>query len=125
MFGAFRARHTISGRKLKAGDLEPVRRIEEFTGAGQRREWPAKAKARIVAESCQAFRFVAICCRSPWARPWCRGACKAGRHQKGPELHLTFIWYFLFSSRSTPVSNRSIPPTVQGCLSGHALSNPR
>ena len=44
MFGAFRARHTISGRKLKAGDLEPVRRIKEFTGAGQRREWPAKAK---------------------------------------------------------------------------------
>lgn len=42
---------TISELKLKSGDLEPVRRIEVFTGAGRRREWPAEEKARIVAES--------------------------------------------------------------------------
>ena len=30
---------------------EPVRRIEVFTGAGHRREWPAEVKARIVAET--------------------------------------------------------------------------
>lgn len=32
----------------KPGD---VRRLEIFTGAGRRREWPAEVKARIVAES--------------------------------------------------------------------------
>ena len=30
---------------------EPVRRIEEFTGAGRRRAWSAEDKARIVAET--------------------------------------------------------------------------
>jgi transposase len=30
---------------------EPVRRLEVFTGAGRRRNWPAERKARIVAES--------------------------------------------------------------------------
>ena len=29
----------------------PVRRIEVFTGAGHRREWPAEVKARILAET--------------------------------------------------------------------------
>jgi transposase len=31
--------------------LLPVRRLEVFTGAGRRRNWPAEQKARIVAES--------------------------------------------------------------------------
>lgn len=31
--------------------LEPVRRIEVFTGAGRRRTWSAEEKARIIAES--------------------------------------------------------------------------
>jgi transposase len=30
---------------------EPVRRLEAFAGAGQRRSWSAEQKARIVAES--------------------------------------------------------------------------
>jgi Transposase len=31
--------------------LEPVRRLEAFTGAGRGRSWTAEQKARIVAES--------------------------------------------------------------------------
>ncbi|THF54417.1 IS66-like element accessory protein TnpA [Ollibium composti] len=42
---------TISELTLKSRDEEPVRRLEFFTGAGRRREWPPEEKARIVAES--------------------------------------------------------------------------
>jgi transposase len=31
--------------------VSPVRRLEVFTGAGQRRKWTAQAKAQVVAES--------------------------------------------------------------------------
>jgi transposase len=31
--------------------LEPVRRIEVFTGAGRRRSWSGEEKAAIIAES--------------------------------------------------------------------------
>jgi transposase len=35
----------------------PVRRIEIFTGAGQRRAWSAEDKARIVAKSYSGLEF--------------------------------------------------------------------
>ena len=37
---------------MSKGLVEPVRRIEVFTGAGRRRAWTGEEKARIVAESC-------------------------------------------------------------------------
>ena len=42
---------TITEHTLKSNELEPVRRVEIFTGAGRRRGWSAADKARIVAES--------------------------------------------------------------------------
>ena len=36
---------------MSKGLVEPVRRIEVFTGAGRRRAWTGEEKARIVAES--------------------------------------------------------------------------
>lgn len=54
---------TISELKLKSSDLEPVRRIEVFTGVGRRREWPAEEKARIVAESYEAGETVCAVAR--------------------------------------------------------------
>ncbi|RWF86831.1 transposase [Mesorhizobium sp.] len=48
----------ISELTLKPRDEEPVRRLEIFTGAGRRREWPPEEKARIVAESYEADETV-------------------------------------------------------------------
>jgi len=43
---------SISGpMHMSNPSAEPARRIEVFTGAGRRRSWTAKDKARIVAES--------------------------------------------------------------------------
>jgi transposase len=42
---------TISELKLTSNEAGPVRRLEVFTGAGRRRDWPDDEKARIVAES--------------------------------------------------------------------------
>lgn len=41
----------------------PVRRIEVFTGAGQRRAWSAEDKARIVAESYSGLESVCAVAR--------------------------------------------------------------
>ena len=42
---------------------EPVRRLEVFTGAGRRRNWPAEQKARIVAESYESGETVCAVAR--------------------------------------------------------------
>jgi transposase len=43
--------------------LEPVRRLEVFTGAGRRRNWPAEQKARIVADSYESGETVCAVAR--------------------------------------------------------------
>jgi transposase len=42
---------------------EPVRRLEVFTGAGRRRNWPAEQKAQIVAESYESGETVCAVAR--------------------------------------------------------------
>jgi transposase-like protein len=42
---------------------EPVRRLEVFTGAGRRRNWPAEQKARIVGESYESGETVCAVAR--------------------------------------------------------------
>ena len=54
---------TISELTLKSRDEDPVRRLEIFTGAGRRREWPPEEKARIVAESYAADETVCAVAR--------------------------------------------------------------
>lgn len=54
---------TISELTLKSRDEDPVRRLEIFTGAGRRREWPPEEKARIVAESYEADETVCAVAR--------------------------------------------------------------
>jgi transposase len=54
---------TISELTLKSRDEEPVRRLEIFTGAGRRREWPPEEKAGIVAESYAADETVCAVAR--------------------------------------------------------------
>ena len=54
---------TISEPTLRSRDEEPVRRLEIFTGAGRRREWPPEEKARIVAESYEADETVCAVAR--------------------------------------------------------------
>jgi len=48
---------------LPKSKLEPVRRVEVFTGAGRRRRWTAEQKARIVAESSQGGETVSAVAR--------------------------------------------------------------
>lgn len=86
MFRAFEGlRHmTISEPKFKSNDLEPMRRIEVFTGAGRRCEWPAEARARIVAESYEAGETVCAVARRYALSPqqlftWRRAARRSGR----------------------------------------------
>jgi transposase len=43
--------------------LEPVRRVEVFTGAGRRRTWTAEQKLRLVAESYAAGETVSAVAR--------------------------------------------------------------
>ncbi|MEX0408768.1 transposase [Aquibium sp. LZ166] len=54
---------TISELTLKSRDADPIRRLEIFTGAGRRREWPPEEKARIVAESYAADETVCAVAR--------------------------------------------------------------
>lgn len=65
MFEAFEGlgHMTISELTLKSRDEDPVRRLEIFTGAGRRREWPPEEKARIVAESYEADETVCAVAR--------------------------------------------------------------
>lgn len=48
---------------LPKSKLEPVRRVEVFTGAGRRRAWTAEQKAQIVAESYQDGETVSAVAR--------------------------------------------------------------
>jgi transposase len=48
---------------LPKSKLEPVRRLEVFTGAGRRRTWTAEQKARIVAESYESGEKVSAVAR--------------------------------------------------------------
>jgi transposase len=48
---------------LPKSKLEPVRRLEVFTGAGRRRTWTAEQKAQIVAESYESGEKVSAVAR--------------------------------------------------------------
>jgi transposase len=48
---------------LPKSKLEPVRRLDVFTGAGRRRTWTAEQKAQIVAESYESGEKVSAVAR--------------------------------------------------------------
>ena len=80
---------TISELTLKSRDEEPVRRLEIFTGAGRRREWPPEEKARIVAESYEADETVCAVARRHGLTPqqlfaWRRDARKRAEAEAPP-----------------------------------------
>lgn len=79
----------ISELTLKSRDEEPVRRLEIFTGAGRRREWPPEEKARIVAESYEADETVCAVARRHGLTPqqlftWRRSARKRLEAEESP-----------------------------------------
>ena len=83
---------TISELTLKSRDADPIRRLEIFTGAGRRREWPPEEKARIVAESYAADETVCAVARRHGLTPqqlftWRRAA----RKQLEAEAPPTFV----------------------------------
>jgi transposase len=48
---------------LPKSNVEPVRRLEVFTGSGRRRAWTAEQKARIVAETYESGETVSAVAR--------------------------------------------------------------
>jgi transposase len=67
---------------------EPVRRLEVFTGAGRRRNWPAEQKARIVAESYASGETVCAVARRHGLTPqqlfgWRRDARSQSENEAG------------------------------------------
>lgn len=82
---------TISELTLKSRDEEPVRRLEIFTGAGRRREWPPEEKARIVAESYAADETVCAVARRHGLTPqqlftWRRAVRKRAKAETPPRF---------------------------------------
>lgn len=72
----------------------PVRRMEVFTGAGHRREWPAEVKARILAETYMPGETVSAVARRHGLRvdqlfSWRRLARRAARIE-GDEEAISF-----------------------------------
>jgi len=67
---------------LPKSKLEPVRRLEVFTGAGRRRTWTAEQKAQILAESYESGEKVSAVARRHGLTPqqlfgWRRDARRA------------------------------------------------
>jgi transposase len=67
---------------LPKSKLEPVRRLEVFTGAGRRRAWTAEQKAQILAESYESGEKVSAVARRHGLTPqqlfgWRRDARRA------------------------------------------------
>ena len=67
---------------LHKSKLEPVRRLEVFTGAGRRRSWTAEQKAQILAESYESGEKVSAVARRHGLTPqqlfgWRRDAQRA------------------------------------------------
>jgi transposase len=67
---------------LPKSKLEPVRRLEVFTGAGRRRTWTTEQKAQIVAESYESGEKVSAVARRHGLTPqqlfgWRRDARRA------------------------------------------------
>jgi transposase len=71
---------------LPKSKLEPVRRLEVFTGTGRRRAWSAEQKARIIAESYQSGETVSAIARRHGLTPqqlfgWRRAAQRRAEHE--------------------------------------------
>jgi transposase len=67
---------------LPKSKLEPVRRLEVFTGAGRRRPWTAEQKAQILAESYESGEKVSAVARRHGSPNLC------SRHLSGQDENL-------------------------------------
>src|SRR4051794_31645754 len=87
--------HMSDAKLMDKSKAEPVRRLEVFTGAGQRRRWTASEKAQMVAETFADGASVSAVARRYALRPqqlfaWrrqalrgaSRGASRNGRSGK-------------------------------------------
>src|SRR6266540_5610816 len=77
-----RVGHMSDTELLPKSKLEPVRRLEVFTGAGRRRTWTAEQKAQILAESYESGEKVSAVARRHGLTPqqlfgWRRDARRA------------------------------------------------
>lgn len=77
-------------------DAAPTRRIELFTGAGQRRTWTQDEKAAIIAESCSGAETVCATARRHGLTPtqlftWRREARKRAAQPGEPPLFVPAV----------------------------------
>jgi transposase len=97
----------------------PVRRIEVFTGAGHRREWPAEVKARIVAETLMPGETVSAVARRHGLRvdqlfAWRKLARRAGEREVGEAI--SFAPVVVTPAAPAPGRRRSEPRRGDGVI---------
>lgn len=99
---------------LPKSKVEPVRRLEVFTGTGRRRTWTAEQKARIVAESYEAGDKVSAIARRHGLTAqqlfgWRREArCRA--EAQSAESGSAFAPVIVEGTRTCPASDVSLAP---------------
>jgi transposase len=101
---------------LPKSKLEPVRRVEVFTGTGRRRVWAAGQKAQIIAESYADGETVSAVARRHGLTPqqlfgWRREARQRTKREAG-ENGLAFAPVIVAPSRSRP--DGSVGPARPG-----------
>ncbi len=101
--------------------MEPVRRLEVFTGAGRRRAWTAEQKAEIVAESYDSGETVSAVARRygltaqqvyGWRRKVRRGAGGQARCDTGAASGPAFAAVIV--EQSVPGSEATAPGNPNG-----------
>jgi transposase len=108
---------------LPKSKMEPVRRLEVFTGAGRRRAWTPAQKAEIVGETYDSGETVSAVARryglTPqqvfgWRRKGRRGAGRQTRGDRGEANGATFAPVIV--EQTQPGSDAPVPPSQDGGL---------
>jgi transposase len=100
---------------LPKSNVEPVRRLEVFTGSGRRRAWAAEQKARIIAETYESGGTVSAIARRHGLTPqqlfgWRRNARQRAGHGSSDSC-TAFAPVIVETAR--PGAAMPIPPVIE------------
>ena len=100
---------------LRKSNVEPVRRLEVFTGSGRRRAWTAEQKAQIVAETYESDATVSAVARRHALTPqqlfsWRRHARQETQERRG-DSGAAFARVIVETGR--PGAAMPIPPVIE------------
>jgi transposase len=111
---------------LPKSNVEPVRRLEVFTGSGRRRAWSAEQKARIVAETYERGKTVSAVARRHALTPqqlfnWRRHARQEAQGKSG-DNRAAFAPVIVEMGR--PGTATPIPPVIEIVIGGATIRIP-